>query len=76
MKNVFRIQGGGFCGAPPEETTSCLEVVPAPPPVILTAQQVEERERRLKANYQQPWKREFYPAPPCILAIRSEEDGA
>ena len=75
MKKVFRTQSGGFCGIPDEETTTCLEIIPAPP-VVFTAQQMEERERRLKANYQQPCKREYYPAPPCVLAIKEQEDGA
>lgn len=75
MKNVFRVQGGGYCGIPHEETTNCLEIIPAPPPVVFTVQQAEERERRLKAN-QQPWKREFYDPLPCILAIKEQEHGA
>ena len=74
MKTVFRTQRGGFCGIPREEDTTSLQIIPAPP-VIVTVQQVEERERRLRAN-QQPWKREYYPAPPCVLSIKEQEDGA
>lgn len=71
MKNVFRVQGGGFCGVPREETTSCLEVISAPA-VVLSREQHEERERRLRANFTQQVRREYYPAPPCILAIEEE----
>ena len=78
-KEQFRIQRGGFCGIPYEETENptcnSLEIIPAPP-VVFTTQQAEEREHRLKAAHTRPMKREYYPAPPCVMAIRSEEDGA
>ena len=78
-KEQFRCQRGGVAGIRALETEiptcNSLEIIPAPP-VIFNAQQAEERERRLRANFTQQEQREYYPAPPCILAIRSEEDGA
>ena len=75
MKPKFRIQDGGFCGIPYEENTACSKQILAPPHVVLSKEEHEERARRLKAN-QQPWKREYFPAPPCVLAIKEQEDGA
>jgi len=78
-KEQFRFQAGGVVGlkALEAETPTCnsFEWIPAPA-VVLSEEQHEEREHRLKANYQQPWKRECYPAPPCVLAIKEQEDGA
>jgi len=71
MKYEFRIQRGGFCGVPREETTSCLEIIPAPA-VVLSQEEHDTRQRKLKANYRQSWKRECFSAPPCILAIEEE----
>jgi len=74
MKNVLRTQRGGVAGVRALETEkpvcNSLEWIPAPP-VVLSQEQHKERELRLRAN-QQPWKREFYPAPACILAIEEE----